>query len=75
MRRCCLKKEKTEMHFLCNRQRLELVLLVAIKAALFYVIWLVFFSHPVTENLNDQKMVDRLMGAQVNSAHQTKRKN
>lgn len=69
---CYLKKEKVEMRFLFNKQRLELFVLVAVKAALFYVIWLVFFSHPVAENLNDQKMVNRLMGNQENIVYEAK---
>lgn len=60
------------MRFLFNKQRLELFVLVAVKAALFYVIWLVFFSHPVAENLNDQKMVNRLMGNQENIVYEAK---
>lgn len=53
------------MSLLFNRQRVELILLVVIKAAFFYVIWLAFFSHPAVEEFSDKKMVDRLVGDKV----------
>lgn len=43
-----------------NFQKLELWILVAVKAGLFYLIWLFFFSHPAAEKIDDKAMVDRI---------------
>lgn len=36
--------------------KLEMTLVVLVKASLLMLIWYVFFSHPLQDHLNDQKM-------------------
>lgn len=55
-----------------NRSRWELITLVTVKAMLFYLIWLCFFSHPAAENMDDQKMVSRLVTPLTNKISITK---
>ena len=44
----------------------ELALIVGIKALLLWLIWALFFAHPLQEHLNDQALGARMLGTTLN---------